>query len=285
MRAKLALGCAGALALMAGGCSGAAAPDTEATAGPPAAGASVRPAPPEAPPSAAASEVESPLVNAADLAIEDETDTYEFQFAYPAAAAAIPELKSWFEARREAARRELATSSERDREEAEKSGYPFRPHSFGANWQVVTDLPDWLSLSSEFYTFTGGAHGMSGFNARVWNRKTGTLQRATDLFTSPEALSGALRKRFCKVLDDKRIERRGGPLDPEGTFSECIDPVRQTVLLGSSNGATFDRIGFQIAPYEAGPYAEGSYEITLPVDGAVMRALKPQYRASFSIPD
>ena len=57
------------------------------------------------------------------------------------------------------------------------------------------------------------------------------------------------------------------------------------MLLGSSNGATFDRIGFQIAPYEAGPYAEGTYEITLPVDGAVMRALKPQYRASFSIPD
>ncbi|QVM84208.1 PdaC/SigV domain-containing protein [Novosphingobium decolorationis] len=285
MRAKLALGCAGALALMAGGCSGAAAPDAGGTASPPTASDTAAPSAPQDEASASAPEVDDPAVDVADLNLEEDTDSYEFQFSYPAKAAAIPELRSWFEARRSAARAELASASRRDREEAEKSGYPFHPHSFGANWQVVTDLPDWLSLSSEFYTFTGGAHGMSGFDARVWNRKTATLQRATDLFTSPEALSGALRTRFCKALDDKRIERRGGPLDPEGTFSECIDPVRQTVLLGSSNGATFDRIGFQIAPYEAGPYAEGSYEITLPVDGAVMRALKPQYRASFSIPD
>ena len=65
-------------------------------------------------------------------------------------------------------------------------------------------------------------------------------------------------------------------------FSECIDPLASTLILGSANGQTFDRIGVLIAPYEAGPYAEGEYEVTLPVGAAVMRALKPQYRTSFS---
>ena len=36
---------------------------------------------------------------------------------------------------------------------------------------------------------------------------------------------------------------------------------------------TFDRIGILIGPYVAGPYAEGSYEFTFPVDSAVIDAV------------
>ena len=66
-------------------------------------------------------------------------------------------------------------------------------------------------------------------------------------------------------------------------FDECIDPVKSTVILGSSNKQTFDRIGILVAPYEAGPYAEGDYEVTLPVTQAVLAAVKPEYRAAFSL--
>ena len=54
------------------------------------------------------------------------------------------------------------------------------------------------------------------------------------------------------------------------------------MILGSSNGKAFDRIGILVAPYEAGPYAEGDYEITLPVTDAVIAAVKPEYRPSFA---
>ena len=71
---------------------------------------------------------------------------------------------------------------------------------------------------------------------------------------------------------------RSGSDDP---FSDCIDPTDSTIILGSSNGKAFDRIGVLVAPYEAGPYAEGEYEVTLPVNDAVMAAVKPDYRATF----
>ena len=218
----------------------------------------------------------------AGRSVDVSTDLYEFQYAYPDAAGAIAPLKAELDARLDKARKGLADGAREERKAAKEGGYPYRTYSYGETWKVVTDLPGWLSLSSEIYTYTGGAHGMSGFNALLWDRKAEALRKPLDLFASPQALSSALKERFCKALDRERAERRGGPVKPDDMFGDCIDPVEQTVLLGSSNGATFDRIGIEVGPYAAGPYAEGSYEVTLPVDGAVMRALKPQYRGSFS---
>ena len=54
------------------------------------------------------------------------------------------------------------------------------------------------------------------------------------------------------------------------------------MLVGSSNGRTFDRIGIWYGPYVAGPYAEGAYELDFPVDARVLAAVKPEYEAAFS---
>ena len=43
------------------------------------------------------------------------------------------------------------------------------------------------------------------------------------------------------------------------------------------------RIGFLIAPYIAGPYVEGSYDVTLPVTPALLAKVKPGFRDSFSV--
>jgi hypothetical protein len=56
------------------------------------------------------------------------------------------------------------------------------------------------------------------------------------------------------------------------------------VLLGSSDKQRFNRIGLIAAPYVAGSYAEGPYEITLPVTPAVLAAVKPEYKAAFATP-
>ena len=269
-------GLAVAALLLAGGCQGgkddstaSAAPGIEAA--PTADDASA--APSEAPPEHAGRKVEAT------------NDLYEFSFSYPDAAGAIPGVRDLLDARLVKARSELAATAREDRDTAAKEDYPFHPHGFDATWATVADLPDWLSLSADVYTFSNGAHGMNYFDALLWDKRAGTARRARDLFTSAEALRDAIRDPFCDALDAEREKRRGEPVDRDGEqmFSECIDPLAQTLLLGSSNGRTFDRIGILVAPYEAGPYAEGSYEVTLPVTGEVMAVLKPQYRSSFSL--
>ena len=58
--------------------------------------------------------------------------------------------------------------------------------------------------------------------------------------------------------------------------------VKATVLVGSSNGKTFNRVGVWFGPYVAGPYSEGAYELNFPVDKAVLETVKPAYRDAFS---
>jgi len=213
-----------------------------------------------------------------------DNELYEFKFAWPAAAAAYPGLNDLLGRKLAAAQAEVATNAKEEKEAAEQDGFPFRKHSSETDWKVVTSIPGWFSLSSDSYFYTGGAHGMSMSDALLWDEKAGTARKVADLFTSEGALRSAIQSDFCNALDKERSKRRGTPVNRESgeMFSECIDPLASTLILGSANGQTFDRIGVLIAPYEAGPYAEGEYEVTLPVSAAVMRALKPQYRTSFS---
>ena len=44
-----------------------------------------------------------------------------------------------------------------------------------------------------------------------------------------------------------------------------------------------DRIGLIADPYVAGSYAEGAYEVTLPVTRAIIGTVKPEYRGAFAV--
>jgi hypothetical protein len=149
---------------------------------------------------------------------------------------------------------------------------------------VVTDLPGWLSLTASRWEFTGGAHGNPWTEAMLWDKAAGARRAAADLFLSKAALSSAIRLPFCDRLDKERAKRREAPVNRNSgdMFDECIDPVESTVILGSADRQHFTRIGVLVDPYEAGPYAEGGYEVTLPVTPAVLKAVRPEYRSLFA---
>lgn len=217
--------------------------------------------------------------------VRDSNQLYEFGYAYPDAAGAIRGLKTLLDSKLDRARKSLAVESRDDQREARKGGFPYRPHSSDTTWKVVAELPGWLSLSSEIYVYTGGAHGMSAFDSLVWDKQAGAAREPVDLFTSAAALRGTIQRPFCNALDREREKRRGEPVrhGADDMFSDCINPLENTLILGSSNRRTFDRIGILIGPYAAGPYAEGSYEITLPVTAEVLGTVKPEYKGSFSV--
>lgn len=233
----------------------------------------------------ASTEAPAPPPPAAARKEHVENALYAFDYSYPAAAAVIPELQALLDKRLADSKADVAASASSAKAEAQKDGFPYRTYAREVDWKVVADLPGWLSLSADFYEFTGGAHGMSGFDTLVWDRRAATARRPVDFFASADALRAAIQAPFCDALDAERAKKRGQPVQRDGgqMFSECIDPAAQTLILGSSNRHAFDRIGVLVAPYEAGPYAEGSYEVTLPVTGKVMAALRPQYRSAFVI--
>lgn len=216
--------------------------------------------------------------------VKEKTELYSFEYSYPAPAGSIPQLKAILDTRMDKEKSQFASEARDAKRSAEKDGFPYREYEAVTAWKVVTDLPGWLSLSAEFYAFTGGAHGNHGYDALLWDRKANVMRDPISLFLSPRVLNAAVTKDFCAALNRERAKKRGEPVKPGSTdpFDECISIEDTTVILGSSNGKTFDRVGFLIGPYAAGPYAEGDYEITLPVDKAILAVVKPEYRESFS---
>jgi hypothetical protein len=209
--------------------------------------------------------------------------TREFAYNWPAQVSAIPALVERFTAERDQLLAEQKTEwAEAVAEFAGQDCVACTNRSFEKTWEVVADLPRFLSLSASFYVYTGGAHGNGAYDALVWDReaKAGIDPRA--MFTSPAALQDALGAPWCKALKAERMKRMGADFSDDGFF-ECPPLNDLTVILGSSNKKSFNRIGLLAAPYVAGSYAEGTYEVTLPVTPAVRDAVKPEYKAAFAL--
>ncbi|MFU7527707.1 PdaC/SigV domain-containing protein [Qipengyuania sp. ASV99] len=211
----------------------------------------------------------------------------EFAYGWPAQVSAIPALAEMLTAQRDAAL--TAQKSEWEASLAEFAGeecISCTSRGFGKQWEVVADLPRFLSLSAQSYIYSGGAHGNSDFDALVWDRESARAFTPAEMFASTAALDTAVREDYCAALEDERRERRGEYYSAnDDVFGDCPGVEELTVLVGSSTGREFDRIGLLAAPYVAGAYAEGPYEVTLPVTAQILAAVRPEYRAAFAAPE
>ncbi|MBH5323311.1 DUF4163 domain-containing protein [Aurantiacibacter sediminis] len=247
-------------------------------------------APPDAPArsdSGAAPNPSLPVPVGGAREVSEQTDTFLFDYSYPQEAGEIPALALWLDGRMDEKRQRLATEAARGSARARSNGFPFNSYSSETAWEVVSNLPDWLSMSATLSSYEGGAHPNYGFDTMVWDKQGDAPIEPIAFFTSPEALDEALGERLCEALNMEREQRRGIPVDPQSDdiFDTCVMPDETNLLLGSTNGEFFDRIGIQIAPYLAGPYSEGSYEFTFEVDDQIRDIVRPEYAAAFQPPE
>lgn len=218
---------------------------------------------------------------------DDGKGSRKFSYSWPAAVSAIPKLATLL-----TRERDKALASQKAQWAQALGSTPddcasCRSYETKHEWKVVADLPQWLSLSDLLYVYSGGAHGMTGLSSLVWDKRVGHAVDGKDMFRSPEALERALGSQLCENLDKARAKKRGEPVpQPSGAndfLNGCPHLDQATILPGSSGGEKFDRVGIWFGPYVAGPYAEGSYELTFPVDSAIIDAVKPEYGSAFTI--
>ncbi|PZU60211.1 MAG: hypothetical protein DI547_04065 [Sphingobium sp.] len=228
--------------------------------------------------------VDAPAPAAKPFSLEEDGKALQFGYSYPAEAAAVPEIAARLDGEMRKTRADALNDAEADRKEREKGDLPFMPHALETHWTVQGNTPRFLSLLSETYVFTGGAHGMTGYGGLLWDRETQHAVALSDVATSTAAFGKAITGRFCAALDKEREKKRGEPVvrTGEDDFTACINPLEQTLVPVSKDGKALDSLLVVVGPYAAGPYAEGSYEISLPVDAAMLDAIKPAYRPAFS---
>jgi hypothetical protein len=216
---------------------------------------------------------------------EQDGGSREFAYGWPAAVSAIPALAARLKGERDSALAEQkAEWQDSLREFAGEDCVSCTSRGYSKEWKVVADLPRYLSLSADMYLYTGGAHGNSAFEALVWDREAGAALDPKAMFRSEAAMQDALGAVWCKALKEERGKRLGAEYAVEnlGVFG-CPPIADLTLLVGSSDAKAFNCIGLIAAPYVAGAYAEGPYEVTLPVTPAVLAAVKPEYKAGFAL--
>jgi hypothetical protein len=213
---------------------------------------------------------------------EEETDLYGFKYSWSAEAAAVPQLVDRFTKDMEQVKAETISGAREDREERVRQGYDYHPHETQVSYETAGQSERLLSFESSVYGFSGGAHGSSGSGSLLWDRKLAREVSVSDLLRPGTSWTGAIRQPFCILLDREREKRRGEPVKPDDLFGDCPKYQDLTVLLSDEDkNGLFDHIHVIADQYVAGPYAEGPYEIPLPITAAMIERLKADYRASF----
>ena len=213
---------------------------------------------------------------------DQEDDLIDFHFAWPAEAAAVPQLVARFKAEMAKAKDELIAGAREDKAWREKDGLEFHGFQSSTDYKTAGQSDRLLSLSVDAASYTGGAHGNYGTNALLWDRATAVEINARDLFAAPANRDRLLTQRWCDAINKAREEKRGEPVGGGGMFDDCpkLDDIAIVPTDKDGNGR-FERMILTASPYVAGPYAEGDYEIDLPVTADLIAGLKAEYRSSF----
>lgn len=235
---------------------------------------------PVAPPGEAVAE---PEADGGRRDIEERSDLIAFSYSWPGAAEALPGLRRRLEQQMALDRTDATGHALSDRDGRRQNDIPFNPHDFSKSWAVLGEAPRLLSLAAQIYTFQGGAHGNTAYDDLLWDRMAdASVSRAKVL---PPALLVAVTGRYCAALDRAREQKRGEPVTDRGSiFNDCPSIDEQVVAPADSDGnGRFDMLAVILAPYTAGPYVEGSYELELPIDAATLEAIPEAWRGEFEI--
>lgn len=215
------------------------------------------------------------------------TDDYAFSVVIPARAAAVPRLDALL--RNKALRAEVrfeAMIEERRAPEEPASGRM----SYEQGWHVDAWLPELVALSSRAATYLGGAHGGMEYRQLLFDRRRNRQIELRDIFTigafehdligGRPVGEGAVQRAFCRALRAEVRERRDDP----AASVDCPEALALPIALICSPGGRIESLRALVAPYVVGPWAEGPYEVDIPVDARMMAAVRRRFRPAFAVP-
>lgn len=213
-----------------------------------------------------------PVIPASDLLINQSTPAISWRWRMAPEAATQPPL---LKAMRGDALKAAATAkaeAARDATEAKKAGFPFHRYESIADWSLAADTPHLLALAGEVYAYTGGAHGNTGYAARIWDKSGQKAIPFAALFSDWAKARALIEPAYCAALATEQKARGGNPVD------NCPKLADQPIVPWAGLATRATQLRVLIGPYAAGSYAEGAYLITLPWPEAIKPLVKPTYR-------
>lgn len=224
--------------------------------------------------------------NPRPVKLESDTDLLHWEVSWPAEVSAYPPLVALIRKPAENDQADYSKQAREDKAEREKSGYPWNgAYEYAVDVAVAGNTPRLLSLTRGHYEFSGGAHPNHGTDAILWDREGWRELKIGELFLQGDpAFASLVTEQFCTALDKQRRENRAGEEagSPDDPFEKCPKLEELAIIPTGKKGAPIAMLLFHADPYVAGPYVEGDYDVEIPVTAAMIAALKPEYRSSFS---
>jgi len=235
-----------------------------------------------APPPAAGADA-TPAAAATPMSYSSTSPAAVVELKLPAALAHEPDLHARLYAEAVRDLKAFAEGSANARAEEvgeDPDSAPAQPYSKSIDWSVAADTTKLMSLSSIASEYSGGAHGNAAYASLLWDKALKHLIAPTALF-APGA-DAAMDKALCDALIAEKKSRLGDNYTPPGADWNC-PKWRDTpfVLTASTTPGKAGGLTFLLAPYLVGAYAEGTYEVTVPLS-AFARYLKPAYADEFA---
>lgn len=194
---------------------------------------------------------------------QETTDRLELRYGWPAEAEGLAALRQVLDQDRVRVEAEARASAAADESPAGR-------HSRQTIWTVAGQSERVLSLTTTDIVYEGGAHENYGFRTLLWDRGPSRQLAIGDLLGD----LAPYRARFCAGLDAQRAEKRRDyadeaedPATPD-YFNACpaIDEQAHELADRDNNGR-FDTLRLLVAPYVAGPFSEGDYQIDVALTG------------------
>jgi hypothetical protein len=208
------------------------------------------------------------------------TAALDFKYEWPSEAVAIPALDLHFYTE---AKHDLTEAQDLAREDKKyylQEGRETALDLYLQKWTTAGQSSRLLSLRSDYEVYTGGAHPNYNTSDLLWDRQLNRGRDFGNLFMATSGYAPILRSEYCHKLYDARTKRNG---ERTGEVFEMCPKFSDLAIIPTDHdrNGRFDEILVVASPYTAGSFAEGEYDIALPVTPQLVAAMKPEYRNSF----
>jgi len=206
----------------------------------------------------------TPADAAAPLTFSEDNEHAKVGLKLPEAIKRQPDLHARLYAEGVKDLKAFAEGAAGERAELEGQGMEIPPYMREIEWNVGADTGKLMSLWSLQSEYTGGAHGNAAYGAALWDKALKRMVSANQLFD--RGADPVLDKALCDAIIAAKRERLGAEYVPPGQDWNC-PKWRDTVfaLAPSTQAGKAGGLVFLLPPYAVGPYAEGTYEVTVPL--------------------
>ncbi len=223
--------------------------------------------------------------------VSESTPDYLIGISYQVQAGKYPGL--------DAELRKYADNAREDLIEAAKArqqpgGATSAPYDLSLSFTELMDTPRVVAVAADGSSYTGGAHGSPLIARFVWLPEQNRLLRASDLVANAQgwtAISDYVREQLHAALsqrvdaddlspeDRAEVVRNSTRMIDEGTEPEP-DDFALFEPMASPQGGKLAGLRFVFAPYQVGPYSDGTQTVEVPAD-VLLPHLAPAYRTLF----